>query len=305
MRRVRHYEYGGPGVLRLEEAPEPVPGPGELLVRVGAIGVTLPAVRRVRDGDPAALPATIGGEVAGAVIGGDGTRGERVTGLSFTGSYAEVVTVPAALATPIPAWAGDPIAVALIRSGHVALGVLHAAAVRPGESVLITAAAGGVGHLLVQLAKVRGAARVVAAVSSAGKGHFLRGLGADEVVTYPAESWGEPVDVVLDGAGGDVLGPALAAVRPGGRLVFFNSGGGVLPAYELLAGAKTVTGFTMRHFAANQPDRYRAHGDELWELARTGLLRPAVHAELPLAAAAEAHRIVEARANLGKIVLRP
>ncbi|GIM94845.1 quinone oxidoreductase family protein [Paractinoplanes toevensis] len=344
MRRVRHYEYGGPEVLRLEDAPEPVPGPGELLVRVAAIGVTLPAVRRVRAGDPAALPAPVGGEVAGEVIGigpaGDHRAGreirigDRIAGLSFTGSYAEVVTVPAALATPIPSWASDVLAVALVRSGQVALGVLAAAAPRPGESVLITGSASGVGHLLVQLAKLRGVHRVVAAAStpdgatrqgaeaagspglpragsaagrarSNDKAGFLRGVGADEVVGYADGSWGEPVDVVLDAVGGELLPHALAAVRAGGRLIFFNSGGGTVAAHELLAGAKTITGFTVARFAATQPDRYRENGDELWELARTGRLRPAVHAELPLAQAAEAHRIIESRENLGKVVLRP
>ncbi|WP_433359400.1 quinone oxidoreductase family protein [Actinoplanes sp. CA-142083] len=331
MRRVRHYSYGGPEVLRLEEAGEPTAGPGELLVRTAAIGVTLPAVRRVRAGDPTALPAPIGGEVAGTVIGGEATRpgrsgdaegprrdgeaerprrngdaaasiGSRVTGLSFTGSYAEIVTIPAALATPIPDWASDTLAVALIRGGHVALAALTAAALRPGESVLITAAASGVGHLLVQLAKLRGADRVIAATSSPAKADFLRGLGADDVKIY-----GDPVevDVVLDAAGGDLIPWVLEAARPGGRLVAFGSGRGEIPVPALMAGGKTVTGLTIARFAADDPGRYQAHTAELWELARTDQLRPAIHAELPLSEAAAAHRIIEERKNLGKVVLRP
>lgn len=363
MRRVRHYEYGDPSVLTVENAPPPLPGPGDLLVRTTAIGVTLPAVRRVRAGDPAALPAPIGGEVAGEVIGtgpgdtGGFTPGDRVTGLSFTGSYAEIVTVPATLATRIPPWASDTLAVALVRSGHVALGVLATAGLHPADppppstetpgtglsataatsgepaphdeaapparpatqpvpptggtapppagSVLVTGAASGVGHLLVQLAKLSGVPRVVAAAGDPAKAGFLRALGADEVVTYDGAEWGAPVDVAFDAVGGEVLPRALGAVRAGGRLVFLGSGGGTVAAHELLAGGKTITGFTMARFAATRPEEYRRHGRRLWELAHSGRLRPVVHVELPLAGAAEAHRIVESRANLGKIVLRP
>ncbi|MFD8547812.1 zinc-binding alcohol dehydrogenase family protein [Streptomyces sp. NPDC059649] len=313
MRRVRFHSYGGPEVLRVEEAEAPVPGPGELLVRTEAIGVTLPCVRRVRgdgkgDGDP--LPSMPGGEIAGEVValGPDVTGfavGDRVTSLTLTGSYAELALAPAFLASHIPDGAGAVDAVALVRSGQVALAALSTANPQGSESVLITGAASGTGHLAVQLTKVQGVPRVVAAVSSAAKAEFLYDLGADEVVTYDQESWGEPVDVVLDGVGGEVLPWALAAVAEGGRLVFFNSGGGTVPAYELLAGSKTVTGLTMRRFATVHRERYEAHREQLWELAGSGRLRVAVHAELPLTDAAKAHEIIEGRANLGKVVLRP
>ncbi|MGP8297681.1 quinone oxidoreductase family protein [Streptomyces inhibens] len=313
MRRVRFHTYGGPEVLRIEEAEAPVPGPGELLVRTEAIGVTLPCVRRVRGdgkggGDP--LPAVPGGEIAGEVValGPDVTGfavGDRVTSLTFTGSYTELALAPAFLASRIPDRASAVEAVALVRSGHVALAALSTAAPQGTESVLITGAASGTGHLAVQLAKLQGVPRVVAAVSSADKAEFLHGLGADEVVTYGQESWGEPVDIVLDGVGGEVLPGALAALAPGGRLIFFNSGGGTVPAYELLAGDKTITGLTMRRFTAVRPELYAQHRAQLWELAGSGRLRAAVHAELPLDEAAKAHAIIEARANLGKVVLRP
>ncbi|MGW3008793.1 quinone oxidoreductase family protein [Streptomyces sp. NPDC001219] len=314
MRRVRFHTYGGPEVLRVEEdAAAPVPGPGELLVRTEAIGVTLPCVRRVRGdgkggGDP--LPGAPGGEIAGTVValGPDVTGfalGDRVTSLTLTGSYSELALAPAFLASPVPDGAGAVAAVALVRSGQVALAALSTAAPRDGESVLITGAASGTGHLAVQLAKLQGVPRVVAAVSSAAKAEFLRELGADEVVTYDQESWGAPADIVLDGVGGDLLPRALAALAPGGRLVFFNSGGGTVPAYELLAGAKTITGLTMRHFSTVHRELYEEHRTRLWELAGAGRLRAAVHAELPLAEAAKAHEIIEARANLGKVVLRP
>ncbi|MEV0368813.1 zinc-binding dehydrogenase [Streptomyces sp. NPDC050636] len=313
MRRVRFHTYGGPEVLRVEEAEAPEPGPGELLVRTEAIGVTLPCVRRVRGdgnggGDP--LPGTPGGEIAGEVIalGPDVTGfavGDRVTSLTFSGSYCELALAPAFLASRIPDGASATQAVALVRPGHVALAALSTAAPAGTESVLITGAASGTGHLAVQLAKLQGVPRVVAAVSSAAKAEFLYGLGADEAVTYDQESWGEPADIVLDGVGGELLPRALAALAPGGRLIFFNSGGGTVPAFELLAGSKTITGLTMRRFSTVHRELYERHRAQLWELAGAGRLRAVVHAELPLADAAKAHEIIEARANLGKVVLLP
>ncbi|MGK5631265.1 quinone oxidoreductase family protein [Streptomyces sp. URMC 123] len=328
MRRVRFHRHGGPDVLCVEEAEAPEPAPGELLVRTEAIGVTLPSVRAVREGaGRTALPGVLGGEVAGEVVAlGPGVTdyaiGDRVTGLPFSGSYTELARVPVPMASRIPNGASAVSAVALVRGGQVALAALAtagssapappAAAGRPVgapgapiASLLITGAASGVGHLAVQLAKLQGIPRVVAAVSSPAKADFLRALGADEVVVYDSADWGEPVEVVLDGVGGDLLPRAIDALAPGGRLVFFNSGGGTVPAHALLAGAKTVTGLSMGRFVAGHRELYDRHGEELWRLARAGRLRPAVHAEIPLAEAARAHEIIEARANLGKVVLIP
>ncbi|WP_305785906.1 quinone oxidoreductase family protein [Symbioplanes lichenis] len=232
MRRVRL------DTLTIEQIPEPAPAEGEFLIRPAAIGVTLPVVRMSRRGGPGVL----GGEVAGTVIGlGPGVTGyalgDQVVTLPFTGSYQDVVVAPAAVTSPIPPGAAVT-AVALVRSGHVALAALDSLAA--GESVLITAAASGVGHLAVQLARARA-----------------------------------------------------------------SSGGGTIAAPDLLAGAKTVTGLAMRHFAATHPNLYATHERELWKLAESGQLRPAIHAELPLTDAARAHDILESRQNLGKVVLRP
>ncbi|MFF0746916.1 zinc-binding alcohol dehydrogenase family protein [Streptomyces sp. NPDC004111] len=312
MRRVRFYEYGGPEVLRCEDADAPEPGPGELLVRTEAIGVTLPSVRKVRgEGGGTPLPGILGGEVAGTVVElgpdvTDFTIGDRVTSLTFRGgSYAELAVVPSTMASRIPDGASAAQAVALVRGGHVALAVLATALPLASESVLITGAASGVGHLAVQLAKLQGVERVVAAVGSPAKAEFLRGLGADEVATYDSADWGDPVDVVLDGVGGELLPRAVAALAPGGRLVFFNSGGGTVPAFDLLAGSKTITGLTMARFAGTRRELYDEHGERLWKLARSGELKPVVHARIPLAEAARAHEIIEARTNLGKVVLLP
>ncbi|MEU6996175.1 zinc-binding dehydrogenase [Streptomyces sp. NPDC046465] len=307
MRRVRYERSGGPEVLFLEDVPVPEPGPGELLVRVEAVGVTLPVVRKVReDRDPIAL----GGEIAGAVVAvGEGVTGhapgDRVTGLVFGPGYAEYALLLAAMASPVPDGASAVDAVALVRSGLVAYGALEAARPAPGESALVTAAASGVGHLALQLARLKGAGRVVAAVSEAGKADFVRGLGADEVITYDRAEWGEPVDYVLDAVGGDLLAPAVRALAPHGRLVAYSSGGGTVAAYDLLVGAKSVVGFQMALIARGRPELYEAWRRELWQLHASGDLRPAVHAEFPLDEAARAHRVIEARSNRGKVVLIP
>ncbi|MFJ8542601.1 zinc-binding alcohol dehydrogenase family protein [Streptomyces sp. NPDC093586] len=305
MRRVRYASPGGP--LFLEEAPVPEPGPGELLVRCEAVGVTLPVVRKVTE---AAEPVPLGGEVAGEVVAtGDGVTGfragDRVTGLCFGHGYADFAVLRREMASPIPDGAGAVDAVALVRSGLVALGALSAAHPRPGESVLVTAAASGVGQLAVRLARTRGAARVVGAVSDPAKADFVRSLGADDVVVYGDDDWGEPVDHVLDGVGGDLLAPAVAALAPGGRLVAYGSGGGTVRAYDLLVGSKTVTGFQMARIAREQPELYEQWRQELWRLFAEGTLRPAVHGGFGLADAARAHEAVGSRRNLGKVVLVP
>ncbi|MFJ4206779.1 zinc-binding alcohol dehydrogenase family protein [Streptomyces sviceus] len=305
MRRVRYESTGGP--LFLEEVPVPAPGPGELLVRCEAIGVTLPVVRKVTE---AAEPVPLGGELAGEVVavGAGITRfrpGERVTGLCFGHGYADFALLHEPMASPVPDGASAVDAVALVRSGLVALGALEAARPEPGEAALITAAASGVGHLAVQLARTRGASRVVGAVSDPAKADFVRSFGADTTALYSDGSWGDPVDYVLDAVGGELLTPALAALAPGGRLVAYSSGGGTIRAYDLLVGAKSVAGFQMARIARERPELYERWRRELWRRFLDGTLRPVVHGEFALEDAAKAHEVIESRRNLGKVVLHP
>ncbi|MFJ4577918.1 quinone oxidoreductase family protein [Streptomyces echinatus] len=305
MRRVRYESTGGP--LFLEEVPVPAPGPGELLVRCEAVGVTLPMVRKVAE---APEPVPLGGEIAGEVVAaGPGvTRfraGDRVTGLCFGYGYAEFAVLHETMTTPVPDDADAVTAIALVRSGLVALGALDAARLAPGESVLVTSAASGVGHLAVQLARARGAGRVLGAVSGPDKADFVRSLGADDCVLYGDDGWGEPVDCVLDAVGGDLLTPALAALAPHGRLVAYSSGGGTVRAYDLLVGAKSVIGFQMALIARGRPELYERWRQELWRLFAEGALKPAVHGEFALEDVAAAHAAVTGRTNLGKVVLRP
>lgn len=316
MLRIRHEVNGGPEVLFAEDVAVPVPGPGELLVAVEAVGVTLPVVRKVLEG---AGPVPLGGEVAGTVAAlGEGVLGfapgDRVTGLCFGHGYAEYALLAAPFASAVPDGAGSVDAVALVRSGLVARGACEAGRIRPGDSVLVTAAASGVGSLALQVARAAGAGRVVAAVSGPEKAGFVRSLGADEVVLYgdihgdahgdPA-AWGDPYDVVLDGVGGELLGPAVRALATGGRLVAYGSGGGSVEAYELLVRGASVTGFQIRAVAQGRPEEFEGWRRELWQAYGDGSLRPAVHGMIPLAEAARAHALIEERRNLGKVVMIP
>jgi NADPH:quinone reductase-like Zn-dependent oxidoreductase len=317
LRRVAFHTYGGPEVLRVEDVVPPEPGPDELLVRVGLAGATLPVVRLTRGG--VELPYAPGGEIVGTVVGlGADVRGwrvgQRVTGLTFGAAYAEYATIGTRLAVAVPDGIDDAAALVVARGGQVALGTLRASGFQPGEDVLVNAAAGGVGHLSVQLAKALGAGRVVAAVGSMDKADFVRGLGADDVVSYGAAGdwnvqvagdWDVRVDVVLDGVGGDVLGRCLDTLRPFGRLVVYNGIGGPVDANQLRMRSTTVIGFNMPHFSTLRAERYLAQQRELWDLLADGALRPVIHEELSLVEAAKAHRVIEARANLGKIVLNP
>jgi NADPH:quinone reductase len=179
-----------------------------------------------------------------------------------------------------------------------------------GERVLVTAAAGGVGHLAVQLAGVMGAAGVVAAIGRTAwtaKSDALRALGADDVVAYDEIAGGgqSDVDVALDGAGGPTRAACIAALAPWGRLVAYSGAGAMADVNDLRSNARTVIGFAMAHFAGRRPDAYARHRQELWDLHRAGRLRPLVDHTLTLEEATIAHRIIERRENVGRLILRP
>ena len=254
-------------------APIPVPGPGQLLIRTEAVGVGVGLVRMLRAGD-AVRP---GGEMVGTVVaaGPDVAGfeiGDRVGGVVFEDVYAEIVLADPRLVSHVPAKVDAAAALALVRGGLIALSTLRAGHVAPGESVLVTAAASGTGHLAVQLAKALGAARVVAAVGSADKAGFVRQCGADEVVTYSQPSWGDPVDLVLDGAGGHLVQRGVDALAPFGRLVAFSAGGGTVDTASLLGGLKSVIGFSIGLVNQIRPDLVTQRRTELWDLLAAGQL---------------------------------
>ncbi|WP_371501437.1 zinc-binding dehydrogenase [Kitasatospora sp. NBC_00374] len=309
MRKISLHAYRGPAGLRLAEAPEPVAGPGELVVRMEAAGVTLPVLKVLRGHGEAPLPHTPGGDLVGRVVavgaGVEGHRvGDRVGGVAFEGLYADLVAVPAALVAPVPEQVPAADALAVVRGGVVALAALRAGRLAAGESVLITAAAGGVGHLAVQLAKALGAGRVVAAAGSPDKAGFLRGLGADQVVGYDDLDRIGPVDLAVDGVGGEVVRRAAGALVPFGRLVVNSGAGGTLDAGALLRGMHTAVGLSMAQLARLRPELIERYRAELWELLAAGRIRPRC-VVLPLAQTARAVELLESRANLGKVVLVP
>ncbi|HWD81265.1 MAG TPA: zinc-binding dehydrogenase [Kribbella sp.] len=307
MRRVWYGEHGGPEVLRLEDAEVPKPGPGEVLLQIEAVGVTLPGLLHLRDLD---LPQRPGGELAGRVVAvGDGVEGfaegQRVAGLTMTGAMAEYAVAPAVLLDVVPDDVPPVIAMALLRSGQVALAALELARLQPGESVLVTAAAGGVGHLAVQLAKALGAGHVIGTVSDAAKAEFVKQQGADEVVLSNDERWPVEVDVVVEGVGGSVLDRALQCVKPFGRLITLSAAPGQLASHDLLTGLRTVTGLSMGQIARNRPQLVHTWRRRLWDLLAAGQVRPAIAAELPLEDASKAYQLLADRKNLGKLALVP
>lgn len=305
MRKVRFRPQDTTEPFRIEEAAAPVPGPGQLLVDTEVVGVGVALVRMLRGSTAPALRP--GGEMVGRVAalgaGVEGFRiGDRVGGVVFEDVYAQSVLAVPGLVTAVPPQVTAPAALALVRGGLVALSALRAGRFEPGESVLVTAAASGTGHLAVQLGRTLGASRVVGAVRSADKAAFVRDCGADEVVTYAEESWGDPVDLVLDGAGGDLVQRGVDALAPYGRLVAFSGGGGTVDAGSLLGDLTSVIGFSVGLISRTRPELIARRRSELWELHRTGRLHPA-HEPLPLDRIAEAVALIESRTNRGRVLL--
>jgi NADPH:quinone reductase-like Zn-dependent oxidoreductase len=307
MRVISQRATGGPEVLEVVEVPRPEPMPTEVLVRVAAAGVN-PVDWKVRArggflGDP---PFTVGWDVAGVVdaVGYGVTRfvpGDRVFGMPRfprqAAAYAEYVTSPSRQLARTPEALSDVEAAALPLAGLTAWQALvETADVQPGDRVLVLGAAGGVGHLAVQIAKSRGA--YVIGTARAAKHAFLAELGADEAVDYtagPVEEHVEGVDLVIDLVGDEDSRRTLQTLRDGGLFITVPSGFGVAPLRELAGDRVRVTGILV------EPDR--AGLEALAELASAGELRPHVSRTFPLEEAAGAHELGETGRTQGKIVL--
>lgn len=308
-------EFGRPDVLRLREVPDPVPGPGEVLVEVAYAGITFveTQVRAGRGpGKRPPLPRVPGNGVGGRVVAGGpgvdpGLVGTTVvTTTGGTGGYAELAVARAEDVLPVPEGLALPEAVALLADGRTAVLLHRQAAPQPGEWVLVEAAAGGVGSLLVQLATAAGA-RVIGAARGAGKAALVTSLGAEVAVDYAQPGWerevvaatgGRGVDLVYDGVGGEVGAQGMAAVRPGGRAHIYGmaSGGWTEPA----PGVHVVPSG-----GAPTPAEIRGLAAEALAAAASGRLRPVVGQTFPLAEAAQAHRAIEGRVTTGKTLLVP
>ncbi|MFJ5229832.1 zinc-binding dehydrogenase [Kitasatospora sp. NPDC088391] len=311
MRAVWLREFGGPEVLTPGAAPDPVPGPGQVLIEVAHANLTFVETQfRATGLGPftAALPMIPGNGVGGTVTAvGPGTdpawTGRRVvSSTGGSGGYAELAAVPADGLHEVPDGLALDAATALLADGRTARLLLETAAPAPGERVLVLAAAGGVGTLLVQLATAAGA-HVLAAAGGPRKTALAAELGAATTVDYRQPDWTAPlapVDLVLDGVGGPLGRAAADLLRPGGRLLSHGLASGSwtdLPPAE--AAARDLTVLTLRP----TPERVRAATAHVLAEAAAHRLRPVVGRRFPLERAADAHRAIEARDTLGKTLL--
>ncbi|MFC4013006.1 zinc-binding alcohol dehydrogenase family protein [Nonomuraea purpurea] len=313
MRAIQFARFGGPEVLEAVELPDPVVGPGQVPVEVEAAGVNFSDVRQIagHNSPPGGLPFVPGTEV----IGRD-ALGRRVMGFTANG-YASKAVLDAGDLVVVPGSLGAGEALALLAQGLTALHLLRSSArMRPGESVVVHAGAGGVGSLAVQLARVLGAGRVIATASTEDKRSLARSLGADAAVDGAATGYaervieanrGRPVDVVLDAVGGEVFEAALTVLGMFGRLVTYGSAAGrtaspVDPA-RLVAGNQGVCGFWLKALLAARGLCGAGIG-ELVDLAVAGRIRPVVGGVYPLGEARRALADLAGRRTVGKVVLK-
>ena len=324
MKIIRYDEYGGPEVLRVEEVPVPQAGRGEVLVRVEAAGINFADTmqRRNASPQPTSLPAFPGGEIAGTVEAvGEGVTsvapGSTVIAVINGGGYAEFAVVPAEMIFPLPAGLSPHQALTLQLQGLTAYVLLKEAAhVQTGQSILIHSAAGGVGSLLVQVAKILGVGRVIATASTHEKLHFTRSLGADETVNYTDAGWpkqvtdangGKGVDIILDAVGGGIFRRSFECLAPFGHLINYGNASGestIVDVWQLTVPNQLVSGFYLGAYLERPALLQEAYGF-LFGNAASGTLKVHVGGVFPLEHAAEAHRRIEARQTTGKVVLQP
>ncbi len=312
---------GGPEVLKLAEGPRPEPGAGEALVRLHTAGINFIDVyhRRGQAAPPKGLPGILGREGAGEVValgpGAEHVRvGDRVAFAAVQGAYAAYIAVPTTKLIPLPPavdWITGGAAPLQAMTAHYLIHTLHET--RPGETVLIHAAAGGVGQLAIQMAK-RAGARVIGTVSTAAKAELARAAGADEIINYAEQDFAEEarrltggrgVDVVLDSVGKATFPGSLRATRDRGQVIIFGSSSGPadpIGPNSLQNPSKTVSGGSLDYFTATREELLERSGAVFGWLAE-GALRLRLERVLPLAEAAEAHRLLEGRHTTGKIVL--
>ncbi len=319
---IRIHETGGPEKLLPEEIALSAPDRGQLRIRVEAAGVNF-IDTYLRSGlYKVSLPFLPGMEAAGVVTavgaGVTGFRGgDRVATTNALGAYAAETLVPADKALPIPAAIATPTAAALLSQGLTA----HFLAtdtfpLKAGDTALVHAGAGGVGLLLTQLAKLRGA-RVIATVGSDAKVALAREAGADAVCVYTRENFteavrrftdGRGVDVAYDSVGKQTFEGTLDSLRPRGLFVSFGNASGPVPAFAPLVlaqkGSLYMTRPTLNHYLRT-PEELRARAADLFAWVAAGQLKVRIGATFPLASAADAHRALESRATTGKVLLQP
>jgi len=319
---VQITEFGGPEVLRIVDVEPPTLRDDLVLVDVHTAGVNYADTHQTENSylSPQTLPLVPGSEVVGLVRGG-ALDGRRVVALTLGGGgYAAQALAHPSAVFPLPDDVPDAVAVARVLQGTSAWHLLRTCArLSLGESVVVHAAAGGVGTIAVQLAKQWGAGRVIATASSAAKRELATGLGADAAVDVAATTTadevrdllreangGRDVDIVLEMTGGHVTDGSLAALGPWGRLVVYGNASRTPPSPvstgALMASGRSVSGFWLVH-ALRLPGGLTQAMEELLSLVRAGRLRPVVGGTYPLAEAARAHQDLLSRTTTGKLVL--
>lgn len=322
MKAVRVHTPGGPEVLRFEDLPDPVPGEGQGLVRIEAVGVNFIDVYHRTGLYKFPLPFTLGQEAAGTVeaVGPGVTRvapGDRVAYTGVMGTYAEKAAVPADRLVKLPEGLSAREGAAAMLQGMTA----HYLAcstypLKPGDVCLVHAAAGGVGLLLCQIAKLRGA-RVLATTSTEDKARLAREAGADEVILYSEQDFaaevrrlteGRGVQVVYDGVGRTTFDKSLDSLARRGMMVLFGQSSGPVPPLDPAIlnakGSVYLTRPSLFHYIAER-EELTARADDVLGWIRDGRLKLRIGLELPLQEAAAAHNALEGRTTTGKVLLLP
>lgn len=322
MKAIQIRSTGGPEVLQLVELPIPQPGPGQVLIRIEAIGVNFIEIYFRKGTYKAALPMVPGSEAAGTVeeLGPGVTgfaAGDSVASVSVLGSYAEYALVPAAQLVKVPASLSPEQAAAALLQGMTAHYLAYSTfPLKPGQTALVHAGAGGVGLLLTQMA-VRIGARVITTVSTEAKAELSREAGASDVILYTEQDFvaevkrltdGKGVDVVYDSVGKTTFDGSLACLRPRGLLALFGGSSGPVPPFDLIQlsskGSLFVTRPTLWHYVATRAELEWRAGDVLgW--AAQGELNLRTEHLYALTDAAQAQIDMEGRKTAGKILLEP
>lgn len=324
MKVIQFEQYGGPEVLQYIEQERPKPGDNEVLVEVKAIGINYADTAR-REGQyvvPTPLPYVPGSEVAGVIaeVGSNVTGfkvGMRVSALIESGGYADFVALDENGLIPMPDDVDFEQAVALPLQGLSAYHILKTMGrLAPGETVLIHAAAGGVGAIAVQLAKLFGAGKIIATASSDEKLEHAKAMGATHLVDYSKEDWvdevksitdNKGVDLALEMVGGEVFNKTLKCLAPFGRLVIFGAASGEQVEFhpgQLMRKNQSVIGFFLPQIM-RKPELFQQSFKELLGYMATGQLKLTIGGSYPLADAAEVHRLLQSRKTIGKLVLKP
>ena len=313
MKAIQISEFGGPDVMKLVELPDPVAAEGEVILDVTAIGINYADTHQTENSylSPQKLPMIPGLEVTGTF------EGKRYLTSASSGGYAEKVAAHKALLAPIPDSVTDEQALCMLVQGTTAWHILKTMGhLSPGETVVVHAAAGGVGTLAIQLAKMWGA-KVIAVTSSEEKAALAKSLGADEVVeagnenlakALLAANGGKGVDIVLEMVGGTTFDQSLEALGDFGRIITYGMASRTAPQPvhpgSLMHGSKTISGFWLANCFAN-PSMMGEVIAQLFALVAEGKLKPVIGGTYPLNEAASAHRAMLARETTGKIVLKP